>query len=657
MPTPARLEPLEINFDRGYFPSAAELPPVEFIGTIRRGSNVWLRSTGRAEVANGLLELSSQNVGARIFAADVQRATIAGGLVGSRLPYAGLIRYDNNVLLFLSEVADAQLYLNETAVSGVTTSPTAGRLRVAIPNGSGGYDDFDAGFDKPATPNVTVGIGITAVALSMSGYIGVALAAWRSKTNAIGPPSDIVFNNVAPSATENSLNINLPSVVSGQDGWIFCGTRWGDQTGELHVVRYIYRQPRGTVSVSFGTTALFGTGTFWTRDLRRGDTVIIDSDTYTIETVTSDTSATITPAKLGSGFSGTMTITVAAGTWFDAELGALISRDTFKPPRAAGILKYAGRVLLFGVPDTTRTTSASSPTGNAVVALLPNNPEHVGLLAIGTQSGSDIVNALGADGPLYLMTTTSLEIVSFTSDPEEPYKIKIIAEPGFRAATNGVLDADYFYGFNGMPFRTRADKNIDLAFAEPVQKIMKAWDGARVMLAVDPINKAVLYMFDNGVSTVVLPWMTQLGAWGSELNFSARIIDSQVVNGKLDVTYLSGGNYRVNEWEGGAGIGGTRYVASQYYDPRLLAKNRVKRLAFAGKAGSLSVYAATEDAVVPDVSNLGAAAETFTLSDVDKLEPEIKTDIHGNAYAFRVDFSSNDGNIDKLVASGTPIGR
>lgn len=662
MPTPNQLTPLEILFNRGYWPSAPDVPPADFLGTIRRGSNVWIRSTGRPEVTNGLLEVSATNVGARIFPADIQRAVLAGGLVGPRLPYAGLIRYDNSVLFFLSEHVDQQLYLDESPVSGVTTSPTAGRLRIAVPNGVGGYDDFDAGFDKcpSIASSVSVGNGGGAPATRpMSGLIGVALARWRSKTNAIGPPSDVAYFDVSPNPTAGKrLLVDPPAEVSGQDGWVYLGTRWDDRSGEIRVVRYVYVAPPGTFTATNGSPNLTaGVGTRWFRDLRPGDAVRIDGTAYSIDAVTSDTTATLLSNFTGTGGAGkTMTLDgFIAGSWYDSELGSLVNQDTFPPPRAAGILKYAGRVFLFGVPDT-RNLASSSATGNAIVALLPNNPEHVGLLAIGTQSGSDIVNALGADGPMYLMTTTSLEIVSFTSDPDEPYKIKIIAEPGFKDASNGVLDGDYFYGFNGQPFRTKASKNIDVEFAEAVQKVMKDWTG-RVMLNTDPINKAVLYMHDDGASSIVIPFMTQLGIWGPELNFSARIIDSQVVNGKLYVTYLSGGVYRVQQWEGGAGIGGTRYVASQYYDPRLLARNRVKRLAFAGKAGTLRVYAAQEDAPVPDVSDTGAAAASFTLSDVDKVEPEIHTNIHGNGFAFRVDLSSNDGNIDKLVASGTPLGR
>lgn len=658
MPTPKNLVSLEVDFSGGYHPSAPALSPEEFQRTIRAGSNVFLRSGGKLEVANGLLQTSATNVGARIFAADVQRATIAGGLTGDRLPYAGFLRYENSVLFFLSENTSSQLYLDETAVTGVTTSATAGRLVVAIPDGAGGYTDFDAGFNKPVLVSADVsftGTGFVTVALSMSGFIGVAVAPWRSKTNAIGPPSDIIYGNVAPSTLTTVILVDLPIAVSGQDGWVYCGTRWGDQSGEIRVVRYIYTTPRGTFTATNTSDLLTaGVGTFWTRDLRFGDAVRIDGDLYSVEAVTSDTTATLTTNFTGSTGAGkTMTIETAAGTWFDSELGSLVSRDTLRPPRAAGVLQYAGRVFIWGIPDTEGIASTNA-TGPAILAMLENNPEHTGLFAIVTASGSDLVNVLGGDGPMYLMTTTSLEVVSFTGDPSTPYVIRIVAEPGFKASTNGCLYKDWFYGFNNRPLRTRARENIDVEFAEPVWSDMEDWDAQRVIVAVDPKNEAVLYIFDDGAATVVIPWMTQLSRWSPPLNFSARIIDAAVVNGTLYVTYLSGGNYRVNEWEGGTGIGGAMFSACQFYDPDFLNRNRLKRLVATGKIDTLSVYSAIAGAAVPDVSNLAAATQTFTLTDTDIAEPEIHTNMEGRAHAFRVDFSDGDGTFDKLIVRGIP---
>jgi hypothetical protein len=485
----------------------------------------------------------------------------------------------------------------------------------------------------------------------MAGQIGVAIAPWRSKTNAIGPPSEVIYNNIPPSGS-SLIRIDLPTAVSGQDGWVFAGTRWADQGGEIRIVRYVFTTPRGTFTATNGSPNLTaGVGTFWFRDLRIGDLVTIDGGSYQIGNITSETTATLLTNFTGVTGSGkTMTVTDAAANWYNSELLDVVDRDIRRPIRAAGVLSYGDRVFLWGIPDTL-SASPTSATGNVIAAMRDDNPEHIGYLAIGTASGSDLVNVLATDGPLYLMTTTGLELLSFTNDPQKPYNLRIIAEPGFAAATNGALQADYFYGYNGKPFRTRAEENIDLEFAAPVEREMRSWNAARVMIAVDPKNNAVLYIHDDGDETTVIPWMAQLGVWNPPLTFSDRIIDTAVVNGTLYVTYLTGGNYRVQEWEGGAGVSG--YFATQYYDQDALNRIRLKRLVATGKIDSLDVYAVTPDAAVPDVSNQGAATQSINLGNVDESGPETFTNLEGRAYAFRINLTST-GRFDKLVARGTP---
>lgn len=665
MPKPDRFTDFLINFEAGYFPSSPALSPEGLQGTIRAGSNCWRRPQGKIEVAKGLLQTSSTNVGARLFAADIQRASIAGGLVGDILPYAGFLRYQNAAFLYLSENTSAQVYLDEVAITGLTTSATPGRLRVAIPDGLGGYNVFDAGFDKPILSSsdisvFTAGAGVLGQK-AMSGAMGVAIAPWRTKTNAVGPPSEVIYNDIAPSGSV-MIRIDPPPAVSGQDGWIYCATKWNDRSGALWVFRHVYLTPRGTFTATNGSPNLTaGIGTFWNLDLYRGDLIDIGGTGYEISNITSDTTATLAANFTGITGSGkTMTIGVMAGNWYNSELEIPVSRDIVRPPRAAGVLQYGKqRVFLWGVPDTT-TASPTAATGNVILACAEGNPEHVldpAVFAIVTQSGSDLVNVLAGDGPLYLLTTTSLEIVSFDGGPDTPYTIRTVAEPGFVAGTNAALYKDWLYFFNGRPGRTRARENIDVVFAQPVWEDMRDWDPARVIVAVDPLNDAILYMYDDGSTTVVLPFMAQLNVWGPPLNFPARIIDTAVVNGKLYVTYLSGGDYRVNEWEGGTGIGGVRYVASQYYDPDMLKTSRLKKVTVVGKVGTLYIYAVTPDAEVPDVSDTGAAVASFALSNAaNKRELAVRTNIRGDAFAFRLEFSSNDGTFDKMVVGGLPHG-
>src|SRR5262245_904554 len=147
--------------------------------------------------------------------------------------------------------------------------------------------------------------------------------------------------------------------------------------------------------------------------------------------------------------------------------------------------------------------------------------------------------------------------------------------------------------------------------------------------------------------------MAEQGVWNPPINLTARVIDTQVVNGVLYVTYLSGGNYRVNQWEGGAGLS-SPYFATQYYTSEL-NRFRLKNLVPTGQIGTLRVYAAQPGAPVPDVSDSGAAAASFTLSNTaDQSEAEIWTEIEGRAFAFRLEFSSSDGTFQSLEARGIP---
>ena len=653
MPRPSNLVETEILLKGGFFPSVPDVAPGGLQETINAGSNVWVRPKGKIEVARGLLEVSSQNVGARLFAADIQRASIEGGLSGSRLPYAGFLRYQNACLFFLSEETDAQVYLDEAAIPGLTTASSPGKLRVAIPDGLGGYNTFDAGFDKPIPSLVQLSpnFGVR----DMKGAIGIAIARWRSQTPAIGPPSDVEYFDVPP-GTNSVIGVQLPAAVSGQDGWIVAGTRWGDRSGTLRIVRYVYTVPRGTFTATNGSPNLTaGVGTRWTFDLGRADGVVIDGGAYLIDNITADGTAVLTSNFTGSTGAGkTMTIATIGSEWYDGELGKLVSRDVQAPFRAAGVLGYGGRVFIWGVPDT-QGVESSLPTGNAILAMEENNPEHCGLLAIVTASGSDLVNVLAGDGPMYLMTTTSLEVVNFTGSADTPFVIRIVAEPGFKDATNGCLYKDYFYGYSNKPLRTRARENIDVEFGEAVLDNMADWTG-RVIVREDPDNAAVLYIHDDGNASEVIPWMTQFEQWGPPINFSARIVDAAVVNGHLYVTYLDSGVYRVNQWEGGSGIGGTRYAATQFLDPNRLNSNRLKQLTPVGKLTSLSVYRVQPGEAVPDVTDLGQAAATFPLSDTANMsEPPIYTNIAGQAYAFRFNFGE-EGTFSKLVVGGLPRG-
>lgn len=657
-------EDLWLPFDvrGGYWPSASLFPPEELQNTIRAGNGMWLRPQNRVQTSGGPIQTSATNVGARIFPANDARLEIAGGLVSNRLPFAGAIRLAGDVYLFLSELTSQQVYRNETALSGVTTSSTAGMLRVAIPDGSGGYNVYDAGFDPPVLPagNVTTPAGGT---LAMpAGTTAVALCAWRTKTNAVSAPSKPV---VATLAAGDTILIDLVTGItaaSGQDGWVYAGTAPGDITHPLKVIRYVRITPRGTFTATNGSVNLTaGVGTFFLEDLRVGDIVTINAASYTIATVTSQTTATLTANFAGTTGSGkTMTVTSANAEWLTEGRGDLIENDVFKPVRAAGLVEFMNRVLLFGCDQIAGGTSPSTVTGPAIFALLPNNPEHIGLFNISTTDGADILNAApygdNRSNNLFMMTRTGLEIVTLSDDGE--YRVRVKHQPGFRTAKAGAVYKDVFYGFAQRPFRTRIESDTDVEFGIPVFSDMALWNPDRILVMVDPKNEAILYAhYDGSTNTTVIPYMEQLLVWGPPLTVGGQIVDWAIVSGVLYIVVLSGGNYRVQEWEAGnTGVANT-FIATQYLHRPFWMK--VKGWQFVGaNINFIRFYLATT-ASTPNVNNTAAASfsKSYLTGTTNDLYPSEFTNLQpAKGIALRFDFfTANTSEFQKMLVRYYPL--
>lgn len=656
-------EPIEFGVGGGYYPSTSDFPPSQFYNTIKAGQGVWVRAGNQLQVANGAAQQSATNVGARIFPFDQYRAVIEGALVSGRLPFAGLIRYQNAVIMFLSELTSKQVYINESTstpftMTGVTTSSIAGTLRIAVPSGSS-FNTYDAGFSPPALPGGNVTTGATGTK-GMTGTTGVALAAWRIATNAISAPSNIVYKTMAP-GTADIFKVQLPSPASGQDGFIFCGTRWGDDSGVLKVVRYVYIVARGTFTATNGSTTLSGDNdTRWLRDLRPGDVVTIDAASYTISTVTADNAATLTANFTGTTGAGkTMTITTAVADWFDSELDDTDAPDpnAQKPPKAAGIFQFADRVFLWGVGG-----AAGSVSGPLIYPMLERNPEHIGLLAIKTSQNDDLVNVVAGDQTLFLMTTNTLELVTFTGD-ESVYKVRAYdGVSGFMSAANGVVYKNRFYGFQQRPIRTVTDQDVDVEFAQPVWRVMQGWDPKTTVLAVDPKNEAVLYCNFAAGTTTVIPYLAQLSTpenpvWSPPIPISGQVVDYVVNGGDCYLIVLTGGNYRVYKWEGGDGTSLTPFVGFQYQSSP--DRFKLKRIVYTGRGTTLRAYAAEPGEIPLDVSVTGSGEAVFTIQDTNQAQPEIFTDLEPcRGLALRVDFTALSSvlpQFQRLVARVLPL--
>ena len=134
-------QPLTVfSVSGGYRPSQSIAGPDVSPNVLYRGKNLWLRPFGRLVPSKGALQRSVTSTGPRIFPLDIYRGEIAGALVGGKLPKSSLVRY-NRALFFVSEEVSKQIYVNESTSSpytmtGVTTSATAGKLRVALLGGT-----------------------------------------------------------------------------------------------------------------------------------------------------------------------------------------------------------------------------------------------------------------------------------------------------------------------------------------------------------------------------------------------------------------------------------------------------------------------------------------------------------------------------------------
>lgn len=645
---------LEFSVTGGYWPSSGDFPPQEIAAnTLKAGQNVHVKAGNKVEVANGTLEISTQNVGSRIFEFNDSRAEIAGN-VANRLPFASLIRLPGGIILFLSELTGQQVYINEAAVAGLTTASSAGILRIAIPSG-GGYNVYDAGFDPINLPsgNVTTPAGGTK---GMSGDTGVALCPWRTVDNAIGPPSNVVVSNLT---LNDTVLIQLPAMATGQDGWIYAGTAPDATETPLRVIRYVRTQIRGTFTATAGSPNLTaGVGTFFMRDLRAGDVITIDGGSYTVASTTSQTAAVLTGNFAGvTGAGKTATITSANAEWFGSageqgDMGVLVNLDVARPPQAAGVASFFNRIFLFGTDP-----KAGDVVGPGFRLMLPDNPEHIGLIGGKSESGTDILNALSSGDErsqtAYLMTRGALEIIQFTDQPDDPYRTRILRRPGFLGPKAGIVYENVFYGFSGQPLRTVINQDVDVSFGQAVDNLIRYWVNP-VVMGVDPQRGEVLFAHYDGAtfsSTTVLPYIPRLGIWGPPIVVDGQIDDFAVVGDVCYATVFRLGVRRVHQWEGGSGLSGA-YIGFQYQSGNGVFELESYR--FAGRAETLTFYVAANEAIATETSNpVGTGSETMVDSWVTHSEkyPNVRP---GVGVSFRLDFSNLGGNFEKLFATIRP---
>jgi hypothetical protein len=261
---PPRSQKLAVcGFTEGYWPNQVITGPGAVMNSAYRGAGWWHRPTGQIESWQGVAQVSSTNIGARLFAIDTQRGSVAGSSVGS-----SLVKYRGGALFFLADAASKQVYLDETALTGITTSATPYKLSVAIPNG-GGYLLYEAGLTAPSQP--TLAVSGTPGTKSMLGVYSIVLCKMRNATKAVGDPCAAV--ETASLVAGNQVDITFPAAdtTQGQDYWVIGATATNEgKNGPWQVLDIV---SEATVNAAGARTL-----TYEWRDGELGDEIALDND-------------------------------------------------------------------------------------------------------------------------------------------------------------------------------------------------------------------------------------------------------------------------------------------------------------------------------------------------------------------------------------------
>ena len=645
----------------GYKPSQSIGGPDADPNTIYRGQNFWIRAGGRLKPIKGILQRSTQNLGTRIYPLDQYRGEIAGGLVSSRLPKESLVRYQNSALFFVSENISQQVYINESTSSpytltSVTTSSTAGKLRVALLSGMT-YTARDVGLDAP--PSIgTVSTEVNG-SKSMNGKVSVRSAARRRATDSTGNPTEASVQTLTATGS-NRIRIVLPAMATGQDGWIFGGTEWNEgDYGPWKVIREI--ETSFTVGATNGSSTVSGSNI--SRTLRPGDRLTLNgtqyyvgaaanSPTLTQFTICSDAAGTVLVNFPGATNNYTLTINELVLDWRDGELGEPLAFDNDPPPVMDGIMLFND--VPFGWKD------------NVILPSKIGNPEaYPTKLQRSTQSGSNIIHALAGNGRIYLMTTNGLEIVTFTQLEEDPFLIRQIWAFGFQSPAHGIVVEGSFFGAIGTSsgvkiVRTREDESPDLQFSADVEEDMLNWNIANVVLGFDPTNAAFLVFHNNGTDTTVIPYMLQLGRWSVPHIYTAvQVKTAATVSSACELIAYNGTNFREYQFEGNNGIGINKYAVWPFLDlPVDSFRKVIKRIKITDDfCQNAYMYVAPPGQTVPPVlPSVGGTnmLGPFPLASAQlNHESVINTNIQNpQSYAFRIDSNSTAMEVQEVSIYG-----
>lgn len=344
-----------------------------------------------------------------------------------------------------------------------------------------------------------------------SAYYAVTVVPANSKTGGWGNPLPTLYTSSASIGGSNYIQVNgLPSMQTGQDEWHF------------FVSPIPYVSSITTDNLYQLTSARYYAGKISSGELGSGTAVSLEWDNAFLE-----------------------------GT------NRVLSFDNDAPPLAEYVGVLAGVPVYLSCYGEASTAKAEGvPPGVFVQPTKPNNPEGCPRASAVPLSPPElIIGFQDAVGRLFLMTGKGIQTLIFTGDPDSPFTTRPFWKSGFRNPYQLVFVNGTLYGWTSVgPTRSIADGDQggeEHDFASDVEEIVRDWDGSRVMVAHDPQNEAICYIYsgyernsNDYYKTVILPFYLRQQMWGLPIELSQDNQDMIVtgvatVDGHLE--FLCGG--------------------------------------------------------------------------------------------------------------------
>lgn len=576
----------KIGFGAGLVLDQVIVGPGQVPQSAQMSKNVWFNNTGRVELWRGSA-LRSGNVGARIIAVNTERGSIKGASINSSISKYQYLSY-----LFLSDQISADVFLDETA--RFTTASTANKLRVAVPNGSGGYNQYDAGLTVPTAPTLTAVAGGTK---GLQGDVYIRVRKKRIGTGAVGNPSESVKATLAANQRPQ-ITFAAADTSEGQDSWVVevvSGGSW-----------YVYHFD-GAYEITEADVAAAGRN------------VAID--------------------------------------WTYNELGRVLTTDFDPPPLATCLIVLADIAILCGTggsnggapgPVIAFSKSGNPEAFSPFYRAMTSGGEDViwayyaeGRIYILCANGLQVLNFTG-------QTAQSFQARAIWSGGfANAHNGVIINNQFYGFSGNGPVrsrtqdDADQSFAEQVLSYMEDWNRDYVVLGGDPKKAVVVYFH----------------WVPSKGYTEALAFHLAGRERWSGIFYLPYRVTSAATVNGRLELSVLNGSNYNVLKWNEGSGaVDG--YVVSIWDDAGNNGDKTISGWEVTGKAQLARIFLPTKTTtgdIYPDVTDpANAEILTQTLSGSLATNPFQPANFpFQKAYAMRVDFNAAGQRADVIHVYGS----